>query len=392
MISFPRQYAVRPSARRPLIEFMLRALAASGCKVIYCSPADQAPFLITFELSTGERMGVVAYAFLATRTVTKNRPADERSFQVKYGSKEDYGESNSHEIWRDPLGLFTTLFLGISPDEDFFVAVDPAMHNPTKFFIRVEFKDSQADAIKSKGWFAWERDRVGREEPIEVLVGGKSHSFLDLIRFERAAEGLDPGNRQLLAERPALFGSLPATPVKREEVAEAAIHPLAKEFELSTNEILDVIASARRLKMAVRGWVAEEHLRDQLAKIPGVTDCKRVDDEGSPDITLRFQSGPPLTVECKNVLRVTNKAGDARMDFQRTRASKSDPCSRYYAPSLQLACTPSLNNGSSGMCVLARYRRTLDVQGRSGTMSSLAKLGAPLLAKCLRKSTRLVRP
>jgi hypothetical protein len=58
---------------------------------------------------------------------------------VKYGSKADYHNTNTHRIWRDPLGLFTTLFLGISPEGDFFVAADPAMHDPTKFFIRARF-------------------------------------------------------------------------------------------------------------------------------------------------------------------------------------------------------------------------------------------------------------
>jgi hypothetical protein len=83
--------------------------------------------------------------------------------------------------------------------------------------------------------------------------------------------------------------------------------------------------------MAVRGWVAEEHLRDTLSKTVGVTDCERLDEDGSPDIRLRFRGGQPLTIECKNVLRVTDKAGNPRVDFQRTRASKADPCSRYYA-------------------------------------------------------------
>ena len=38
----------------------------------------------------------------------------------------------------------------------------------------------------------------------------------------------------------------------------------------------------RRLKMAVRGGVAEEHLVRRLKSIPGVTDCRRLDDEGRP--------------------------------------------------------------------------------------------------------------
>ena len=94
--------------RRPLVEFMLGALAEAGCTILHASEPDQAPFVVALETASGERMGIVAYAFLATRTLTKNRPEDERSFQLKYGSKESYGE-NLHELWQDPMGMFTTL-------------------------------------------------------------------------------------------------------------------------------------------------------------------------------------------------------------------------------------------------------------------------------------------
>jgi hypothetical protein len=69
-----------------------------------------------------------------------------------------------------------------------------------------------------------------------------------------------------------------------------------------------------------------------LQIISGVTDCKRIDAEGQPDISLRWKGGPPILVECKNSLRVTYADGRPKVDFQRTRASVSDPCSRYYAP------------------------------------------------------------
>jgi hypothetical protein len=105
-----------------------------------------------------------------------------------------------------------------------------------------------------------------------------------------------------------------------------------KEFELSPTEILEVIAGARRLKMAVRGWVAEEKIRETLAKVRGITHCERLDEEGSPDLKVRYLDGPFLTIECKNVLRVPDRNGRPRIDFQRTRAAKADPCSRYYAP------------------------------------------------------------
>ncbi|WP_409191928.1 hypothetical protein [Bradyrhizobium sp. RDM4] len=170
MFEKPCFYGVQRAGREPLVRFMREALEAQGCRIIFASEPNQAPFVFTFETTTGERMGVVAYAFTATRTVTKNRPEDERSFQVKYGSKLD---NNSHGIFQDPTGLFTTLFLGISPEEGFFVAVDPEAHNPTKFFIRIEFKDRNAADIRRSGWVAWERSRLNREdEPVEVMVGG----------------------------------------------------------------------------------------------------------------------------------------------------------------------------------------------------------------------------
>lgn len=84
--------------------------------------------------------------------------------------------------------------------------------------------------------------------------------------------------------------------------------------------------------MAVRGWVAETHLEAHLARVPGVTECVRIEQDGRPDITLRWQGGPPITVECKNVLHKTFADGTPKLDFQRTRASKADPCSRYYMP------------------------------------------------------------
>jgi hypothetical protein len=330
-----RRYPVQPAARRPLVRFMVDALRRQGCRILHEPDPGQAPFVITFETPTGERMGIVAYAFLATRTPTRKRPADERSFQIKYGPD----DKGLHELWQDPLGLYTTLLLGIDPDDGFFVAADPEVHNPTRFFIRLEFKDRHADAIRRDGWHAWERESRGRKDLLvserlfeaETLVGGTQDAFLDLVRFERAARGLAPGDRHLLAERPALFTGAPSGAAEG-SLAEATVHPIAAEFELEPDQILELIAGARRLKMAVRGWVAEEKLRETLAGTPGVTHCERLDEEGGPDLRVRWRDGPPLTVECKNVLRKPTAAGLARIDFQRTRASKADPCSRYYAP------------------------------------------------------------
>lgn len=336
MIPGLRTYSVSAAARRPLLEFMTGALTEAGCRILHSSPPDQAPFVVTFETATGERMGIVAYAFRATRTVTKNRPPDERSFQLKYSSKESYGE-NLHDLWQDPMGMFTTLLIGIDPERGYCVSADPIIHSPTKFFIRLEFKDEHADEIEDKGWFPWERVKRNVQihgHQIETLVGARREHFLDLIRFERAVRGADPGDRYEIAERH--MQALPTSAAPRvddpEALTEAAAHPLVQQFALSSDEILDLISGARRLKMAVRGWVAEEHLRGLLATTPGVTSCERLDEEGGPDLRVAWHDGPPLFLECKNVGRARDKAGNARIDFQRTRASKGDPCSRYYQP------------------------------------------------------------
>jgi hypothetical protein len=323
-------YGVSRRHREPLFHFIREALAACGCRVIHSSSADHAPFRISFETATGERMGILAYAFFANNRDTKNRPKDEYRFQLKYGGKRD---QNLHHLWQDPYGLYTTLLVGISPSERFFVGFDPVLHSPTKHFISLEFKDSFVEDILRSRWAWRERDRrKGSEEPVEVIVGGTADSFLDFVRFEREARGEDQGHRALLADHRGII--IPSVNLEGTSVApeSAYVHQLAREFEMSESAVLDLIAGASRLKMAVRGWVAEQHLVERLRQVDGITDCERIEAENSPDIQLRFDGSDLLFVECKNVLRVPRKDGAARVDFQRTRASKSDPCSRYYSP------------------------------------------------------------
>lgn len=309
-----RSYSVKRKDREPLLAFMLQALRGEGCQILYSSSPLEAPFRITFETPQGERLGILAYAFLANSRLTPKRPPDEHRFQLKYGSKDGL----LHDLWQDPFGLYTTLLVGINTELGFFVGADPVLHNPTRLFISIEFKQHQADKILEKGWYVWERVRKGAlREPVEVLVGGRPESFLSYIRFEREALGEDQGHRQLLAER-----ALRHKPT---------VHALTQEFKLSEKEVLDLIESAHRLKVAVRGSVAEEHLFRQLRILPGIRSCVRLTGDG-PDLGVRLIDDRELTIECKNVLRKTDRKGYARLDFQRTRAAKGDPCSRYYSP------------------------------------------------------------
>lgn len=326
-----RTYGVDRGSKQLLLDFILDGLSDSGCRVIQCSRADHAPFRVTFEMASGERLGIVAYAFFANSKSTKNRPSDEHRFQVKYGSK----DGKLHELWQDPYGLYTTLFLGIDPERQVFVGADPVLHSPTRMFISIEYKSHHVESILESGWTAWEREtRKGDASPVEVLVGGKKDAFLRYVLFEREALGEDQGHRQLIAEKDvSSFLSVPLYQASRQPPtvypSPSRVHLLAREFELSETEVLDLISGAPRLKMAVRGWVAEEHLYRRICQLPGVTHCERIRDEGAPDLALVYR-GKRLVVECKNVLRRTTGDGLARLDFQRTRASKSDPCSRYY--------------------------------------------------------------
>lgn len=327
-------YSVQRKDREPLVEWMLEALTSAGCTILHASLPDRAPFRITFETPMGERLGILAYAFLANSKRTKNRPPDEHRFQVKYGSKDGL----LHEVWQDPYELYTTLFFGINLTDDFFVAADPVLHSPTRFFISLEFKEHNAREILDTSWTSWERPKRTRsmDEPVEVLVGGRKKDFLRFVRFERAAKGLDPGHRQLLAEKMAQSSSLALPELAADATRRLRVeapHAIAEELELSQAEILDLIQSAPRLKMAVRGWVAETHLERALRQVPGVEDCVRVEEEGGADIRLKYRGSRPLVVECKNVLRKPMADGTIRVDFQRTRASKEDPCSRFYAAS-----------------------------------------------------------
>lgn len=71
---------------------------------------------------------------------------------------------------------------------------------------------------------------------------------------------------------------------------------------------------------------------NHLAELPGVTDCTRLEEDGQPNVRIALYGDRPILIECKNILRSTYADGTCRLDFQRTRASKADPCSRYYAP------------------------------------------------------------
>jgi hypothetical protein len=324
-------YSVSTRDKEPLLQFIREALEQRGCTVQYVSTASRAPFHIVFDMPGGERVSLLAYAFLANAKETKNRPTDEHRFQIKYGGD----LSGVIDVAVDQLGITTTIFLGIDLQRKVFVAADPLMNTPSPMSRSVEFKAGNVESILADGWSAWERDRreaktttrrafeLLADVRTEVLIRGRQERLLDLILLERVARGLDPGERHLIADK---FRDLPG-----KSAASKLSHKLLDELNLAPEALLDLIASASRLKMAVRGWVAESHLETYLNSIDGVSECARLQGDGKPDISLRWKGGRPLLIECKNVLRTTYAGGIPKLDFQRTRAAKSDPCSRYYS-------------------------------------------------------------
>jgi hypothetical protein len=326
-----KTYGVRRSEKELLLRFILEGLQDRGCRIVSASDPGRAPFYIVFETPAGSREALLAYAFNANSVVTNERPADEHRFQIKYGGN----LKGILEVTIDSNAVITTIFLGIDLERMIFVAADPFMNAPSPMSRSVEFKSWHVDEVQARGWFAWERDRrrprtktrptadVDEDTRIQILVGGKREHIFDLVVFERLARGLDPGERHLLADR--LLDQQGA------KSAAGAGHKLLEELGLPSDVLFDLIEGAARLKMAVRGWVAEQHLENYLKSIEGVSDCRRLNEEGQPDLALRWKGSAPFLVECKNVLRKTAKDGSARIDFQKTRAAKGNPCSRYYS-------------------------------------------------------------
>lgn len=334
-----RYFGVRGKAR---VQRILNAVEVAGGIVLEAPDPSIAPFEFRVKTPLGDTLHLICYAFTANEYGQGRRPPDEHRLQVKYGSE----FKRPHEIYVDSIGAKTTLLFGVHDDLDVFIAVDPAAHNPTWFSSSIEFKGE--DAKKgAAGWHYWERDRMlgGRRQvrpavladfdfSTEVLIAFNPKHFLTFARFERLATGMEAGERAMLAERvrrslrnrEALdrLLTLPSAP----ELVARSEHPLLAHLGLSGIELLDTLQSRFRLMAAVRGSVAEVHLRRELEATPGVSSVEHIDLDGQPDFLVRYKKRS-FRIECKNVLRST-RGKIPRVDFQKTRASKSNPCSRYY--------------------------------------------------------------
>jgi hypothetical protein len=323
---YGRIYRVRNKAAQHAM--LLEAVEASGGRVLYASAANRAPIFVGVAASDRERLGVLCYPFRASHDIIKNRPTDEHRVQMRYGSEASWLED--HPVAQDVAGVDATVILGVHLDAGIFVGLDPLIYDPLPLGGSVEFKDGDVQKTVDKGWHVWQRvNRPGsrREKPkavegVETVVGFRPERLLDYVRLEREATslGLDPPLRY----RAAVAAGREA------HSAAATAHAMEEEFEVDAQRLLDIIQDHKRLKIAVRGSVAEYHLVRELESDPGVSVAEPIDQDGPPDVRVTMRSGRTVEVECKNVNPTPTAKGLFRADVQKTRASKADPASRYY--------------------------------------------------------------
>ena len=321
----------RVSGKRELYEFLLEAVESSGAKVLFASESTRAPVYLTVEAggaNRSETTGVLVYPFRCNPPPIKGRPKDEHRVQVRYGAEETWGED--HALGLDPPGVDVTLVLGVHPGAGIFVGLDPLRYDPFPMGISIEFKDSKVVAAKRDGWHVWERENfAGRRreasrapQGIETLVAFGPERLLDYVRFEREATRLrlDPP----LRFRAASVAAGGVTTIEK------ARHMLEEEFDLTSQEILDIVINRFRLRVAMRGGVAEHHLERALNADASIGEVVPIDEDGRPDFVVTLADGRRVLVECKNVSPKAYADGAFRVEVQKTRASKGDPASRLY--------------------------------------------------------------
>jgi hypothetical protein len=328
--SYPQVYRV--VGRDDLHTFLQDAVAQSGAELLYISNGDRAPVYLGIQGENDERFGVLCYPFRCNPAPIKGRPADEHRVQIRYGSERSWVE-NDHPLGKDLAGVDTTIILGVHLELGLFVGLDPLRYDPLPMGISIEFKDADLSRALANGWHVWEREnrpgvrrgvaRVG--EGLETIVAFTPEHLLAYVGFERRASGLglDPPLRYRAAEVAAQDPILPS--------GEGG-HSLEAEFDLTSREILEIIANRTRLAVAVRGGVAEHHLQSHLDSDPEVGSAVLIDRDGEPDFDVVLTDGRSVLIECKNVSPNTYADGSPKVEVQKTRSQRGDPAGRFYRP------------------------------------------------------------
>jgi hypothetical protein len=320
----------RVQGRQDLHAFLLRAVNASGGRVVYASDANRAPVYLGIQLDSDERLGLLVYPFRVTRNNIRNRPADEVRGQLRYGSEDSW--KREHPVGRDIAGVDVTMIVGIDLDDDIFLGLDATLWDPLPMGISFYAKEPDIEDARRTGWHVWEKVNRGgtkRLEPrspteLETVVAFAPDRLIDYARLERRASSLrlDPPLRYAAATAMTDHGPV-GEPASR--------HVLEEQFALTSEQILDIISGRNRLSVAVRGGVAEHHLEQHLREHPDVVRLERLDVDAMHDFDIVLTGGRRVRVECKNASPKTTAAGDFKVEVQKTRASKGDPASRFYS-------------------------------------------------------------
>ena len=328
-----RSYApvYRVTKRSDMHSFLISAVERAGGEVLYASPADRAPVYLGIQAERDERVGLLCYPFRCNPAPIKGRPPDEHRLQIRYGGEQSWG--GVHPLGRDVARVDTTLVLGMHLELGLLIGLDPLRYDPLPMGISIEFKQADLDQARRSGWHVWEREnRPGRRrgesrvgEGLETLLVFTPERLLAYAGFERRASGLglDPPLRFRAAEAVATDPILPSG---------RGGHELESQFELSSHEILEIIAHRARLSVAVRGGVAEHHLQSHLDGDELVSSASPIDRDGEPDFEVRLADGRRVLVECKNVSPNTYAGGIPKVEVQKTRSQRDDPAGRFYRP------------------------------------------------------------
>lgn len=320
----------RVQNRADLHDFLLHAVEASGGRVLYASDPGRAPVYLGVQLDSDERIGMLVYPFRITHNTITNRPDDEVRGQLRYGSEESW--KREHPVGRDIAGVDVTMILGIDLTAGVILGLDANLWDPLPMGISFYAKTAEIELARDAGWHVWEKlnrggsKRAEARSPtnLETVVAFTPDRLIDYARLERRSTSmrLDPPLRFAAATAMA-DRALPDEPQSR--------HVLEEQFALTSEQILDIIGGRNRLSVAVRGGVAEYHLEQQLAGAPGIASVQRLDVDAMHDFDVTLDDGTFLRVECKNASPKTSADGRFKVEVQKTRASKGDPASRFYA-------------------------------------------------------------
>ena len=360
--------AYGPVRRAEEHQFVRDAVIASGGQVLWDSGDREGPLYLAVRNGDGQVLGVLAYVFRATLVLTRNRPDDEHRGQIRYGDVNSAAwRQADHPLGLDPAGVDTTLVLVVDPSEGIIVALEPTLYDPLPLGSSVYWKTEQTEEIRSAGWVAWElesRRNRNKTQPlpgVESRIGIRPERFLDLVAFEHEAQllGHDTGLRLQRAQELAQAGG-------------AVGLDATNELGLTGDELLQVIQDRFRLAVAVRGGVAEFHAERQLRSDPVTTEVWPNTGDGTPDFFVTLRDGRTVRVEVKNASPTRYSNGDAKVEVQKTRASKNDPLSRWYEPSAFDVLAACMHGPEGGWGF--RYRWTSDLALREDDSGRLAPM------------------